>query len=66
MSTTWPCAMAPRKANTRTPLPSTPVTNTGLRPTRSDSRPHHGIMAIAKRLATMASQSMVVSLIPMP
>ena len=58
--------MAPRKAVTSTALPSTPVTNTGLRPIRSESRAQNGIVQIAMRLATIASHSMKVLLKPMP
>ena len=46
------------------PLPITPVTKTGLRPTRSESRAQNGMTEIATRLATIASQSMKVSLKP--
>ena len=66
MSTTLPAAMAPRKAVTRTALPSSPVTKTGLRPTRSESRAQNGMVAMATRLATIASHSIVVELMPMP
>ena len=58
--------MAPRNAVTSTALPRTPVTNTGLRPTRSESRAQNGMVQIATRLATIASQSMKVLLKPMP
>ena len=51
---------------TITALPATPARNTGLRPTLSESRPHHGIVAMATRFATIASQSIIVELIPMP
>ena len=50
---------------TSTALPRTPVTNTGLRPTRSESIAQNGIVQMATRLATIASQSMKVSLNPM-
>jgi hypothetical protein len=39
---------------------------TGLRPTRSESRAQNGIVAMATRLATIASHSMVELLILMP
>ena len=38
---------------------------TGLRPTRSESRAQNGITAMATTLATIASHSIVVSLMPM-
>ena len=56
--------MAPRNAQIRMPLPTTPVRKTGLRPTRSDSRAQNGMIAMATRLATIASHSMNVSLKP--
>ena len=46
------------------PLPTTPVTKTCLRPTRSESRAQNGMTAMATRLATIASHSMNVSLKP--
>ena len=50
---------------TSTALPRTPVTNTGLRPTRSESIAQNGIVQIATMLAMIASHSMKVLLNPM-
>ena len=59
-----PAAIAPRNPQIRMPLPTTPVTKTCLRPTRSESRAQNGMTEMATRLATIASHSMNVSLKP--
>ena len=51
---------------TITALPASPETNTGLRPTRSESEAHSGMTPMANRFATIAIQSIVVELMPMP
>ena len=54
---TWlPAAMAPRNAVTSTALPRTPVTNTGLRPTRSDSRAQKGIVELRGHIETLVAK----------
>ena len=64
MSGSLPAAIAPRKPQIRMPLPITPVTKTGLRPTRSESRAQNGMTEIATMLAMIASHSMKVELKP--
>src|ERR671938_599507 len=56
--------MEARYANMSAPLPIAPKMNTGLRPTRSASVAHAGIVARATRFAEMDTHSIVVSSSP--